>query len=462
MSEVIGDKNGIKDKDIKELEKQAQEIHKQFQEDRKQNQTGFFNQAYDEHLVQAINAIAHEIQRSFENFVIVGMGGAVQSSRCLIQALTGLFHNILPIGSRRNKPRIFYLNNPDPDDVKGLLDALDLKSTAFNIISKSGDTIETIAIFMHIYNVIQRRFSKSALSKHLIITTDLEKGIIQKAAVADKLKTLPIPEFINESFSVFNPVGLLPAAVAGINIKDLLSGAQAMDKICSKAALMSNPAYLNAAIHYIAGIKKGKTISVIMPYSNQLEACGDWYCETWADTLGSGPAPNEKSLPNTQIPLTVLGPSSQYTFGRNFLEGPNDKIFTFIEVKKFQKECAIPRVFPNIDALVHLTKKDLGDILHSDLAALEYCLTQKQRPNVKFTLGEINAKNIGALLYLLQVQTAFSAALYRINAFSQTGEDEKEGGKLIHALLGSKSKEEKSLLKQYKGKIKEMRKYKCQ
>lgn len=459
MSNVVGDKNGIPEKDINGLEKQAQEIHEQFQENRNQNPSGFFNLVYDEHLVQAINAIAHEIQRSFENFVIVGMGGAVQSSRCPIQALTGFNHNILPIASRRNKPRIFYLDNPDPDDVKDLLDALDLKSTAFNIISKTGDTIETVGIFMHIYNVIQRRFSKGALSKHFIVTTDLEKGIIQKAAVADKLKTLPIPEFVNEAFSVFSPAGLLPAAVAGINIQDFLSGAQAMDKVCSKPGLMSNPAYLNAAIHYIAGIKKGKHISVIMPFSNQLKAVGDWYCESWADTMGTGLAKDEKTPSNTQIPLCVSGLSSQYTFGRNFLEGPNDKIFTFIEVKKFQRECAIPHVFPNIEVLDYLTNKDLGDIVHSDLAALEYCLTRKEHPNVKITLGEINAQNIGALLYLFQVQTAFTAALYQINAFSHTGEG--EGGKITHALLGRNSREDKSLLKQYKDITKEKRKHKC-
>ncbi|MBN1901931.1 hypothetical protein JW926_11470, partial [Candidatus Sumerlaeota bacterium] len=412
MVGVIGDKNGVSEKELKGLDKRAQVIFKQFQEDRNSNPTGFFNIAYDEHLVQAINAIAHEIQRSFENFVIVGMGGAVHASRCLIESLTGLFHNILPAASRRNKPRIFYLDNPDPDDVKSLLDSLDLKYTAFNIVSKSGDAIETIAIFMYIYNVIQRRFSKGALSKHFIITTDLEKGTLQKAAVGDKLKTLPIPGLVKESFSIFTPVGLLPAAVGGINIGDLLSGAREMDKICSKSGLMTNPAYLNAAIHYIAGTKKGKNLSIISPFSNQLKAIGKWYCEAWAETMGTGSSGNSRARSSIQMPIPVAGPSSQYTFGRDFLEGPNDKIFTFIEVKKFHSECAVPHVFQNIESLDYLANKDLGDISHCDAAAMEYCLTQKERPNVKFTLGEINAPNIGALLYLLQIQTAFSAALY--------------------------------------------------
>jgi glucose-6-phosphate isomerase len=457
MSCVVGDKHGIQDKELKELNKLAAEAHQEIQRQRNEKLTGIFDLPYDTLLVQAIMAIGNEIRRSFENFVVIGTGGASLGPRCLCQALTASYHNFLPAAERKHTPRIFFLNNPDPDEVKGLLDALDLRNTAFNIISKSGDTMETLSIFMHVYNVVQRRFSKGALSKHFIITTGSEKGLIRDVAVADKLKTLSIPENVNERFSVFSPVGLLPAAVADINIKDLLSGAIAMDKQCSKYELSGNPAYMSGAIHYLAHTKKGKNISVMMPYSSALEAVGEWYKLVCAESLAR--KSNAKGNHSGQTSMTAVGSAVHHSLMPLFLQGPNDKIFTFLELKKFEKECAVPRVFPAIEALNHLTEQDLSVLLNNELLAAEYILARHERPSVKLSLGEINALNIGALLYFLELQTAFSSCLYHVNGFeeSQAGEVET----LTHALLGMKTPECKELLKSFKAETKEKKKHKC-
>jgi len=457
LTSVVGEKHGIGAKELKELDKQALGVHQELERQRKEKLTGMFDLPYDTLLVQAIMAIGNEIRRSFENFVVIGIGGASLGPQCLCQALTSSYHNFLSSQDRKHIPRIFFLSNPDPDEVKGLLDSLDLRSTAFNIISKSGNTMETMSIFMHIYNVVQRRFSKAALSKHFIITTGSEKGLIRDVAVADKLKTLPIPENVNERFSVFSPVGLLPAAVANINIKDLLDGAIAMDKQCSRPELFNNPAYLNGAIHYLAHTKKGKNISVIMPYSRSLAAVGAWYCHIWAESLAK--KTNAKGNHTGQTPMTVLGMADQNPLMSLFLEGANDKIYTFLELKKFQKECPVPRVFPNIEALNHLTEQDLGVLLHQELLASEFILARHERPNVKISLGEINAQNIGALLYLIELQTVFTAGLYHINGFDKPAGAEVET--LTHALMGLKTPECKNLLKDFKTETKEKKKHKC-
>jgi glucose-6-phosphate isomerase len=457
MSCMVGDKHGIQEKELKELDKHAAEAHQEIQRQRTEKLTGIFDLPYDTLLVQAIMAIANEIRRSFENFVVIGTGGAHLGPRCLCQALTTSHHNFLSGAARKHIPRIFFLNNPDPDEVKGLLDSLDLRSTAFNIISKSGDTMDTMSIFMHVYNVVQRRFSKGALSKHFIITTGSEKGLIREVAVADKLKTLSIPENVNERFSVFSPVGLLPAAVANINIKDLLSGAIAMDKQCSKPELMENPAYLSGAIHYLAQTKKGKNISVMMPYSSALGAVGEWYCHLCAESLAK--KTNARGNHSGQTPITALGSAAQHSLMHLFLQGPNDKIFTFLELKKFEKECPIPRVFPTIEALNHLTEQDLAVLLNHELVAAEFTLARHERPSVKLSLGEINAMNIGALLYFLELQTVFTAGLYHVNGFEQPQRDEVET--LTHALLGLKTPECKDLLKNFKAETKEKKKHKC-
>jgi glucose-6-phosphate isomerase len=276
-------------------------------------------------------------------------------------------------------------------------------------------------------------------------------------AVADKLKTLPIPENVNERFSVFSPVGLLPAAVANINIKDLLSGAIAMDKQCSKHELAGNPAYLNGAIHYLAHTQKGKNISVMMPYSSALGAVGEWYCHVWAESLVK--RMNARGNHSGQTPMAAMGTAAQHSLMHLFLKGPNDKIFTFLELKKFEKECLVPRVFPTIEALNHLTEQDLSVLLNNELHAAEFILARHERPSVKISLGEINALNIGALLYFLELQTAFIAGLYHVNGFDEPQAGEVET--LTHALLGLKTPECKEILKTFKAETREKKEHKC-
>lgn len=459
MAQVIGDENGITEKDIKSLSKKAKEIHEDLTNKRKNGDIGFFDLPYDEMIVKAISAISMEFRRNFENFVIVGIGGSSLGTACLHNALNPDYHNFLPDSKRKSKPRIFFLDNPDPCDVKSLLDALDLRTTGFNIISKSGSTAETMAIFMHIYNVVQRRFSKTALSKHFIVTTDPEEGLLREVAVQDKLKTLPIPQNVGGRFSVFSPVGLLPAAVSGINIKKLLEGAVWMDKKCSEADLMKNPAYLNAAIHYLMHTKKKKNISVMMPYTSSLKTFSDWYAQLWAESLGKKLDLNGKEVFTGQTPVKALGAVDQHSQMQLYREGPVDKIITFVGLKQFSNDCKATKVFHNLEPLMHLTDKDLGELLNSELEATEFAIANAGRPSVRITLNELSPESVGALLYMFEVQTAFAGGLYNIDPFNQPGVE--EGKKATHAIMGRKKKEDKQKMKEIKAYFKEKKKFKC-
>lgn len=459
MAKIVGEKDGITDKELSSAARSCKKIHKEIQAMREKGKIGFFDLPYDNMLMAAINAIANDIRRNFENFVVVGIGGSSLGPRCLQNALSHYSHNHLDASKRRNRPRIFFMDNPDPDAVKGLLDTLDLRSTAFNVISKSGGTAETMAIFMHLYNVVQRRFSKSALSKHFIITTDPNEGLLREVAVQDKMKTLPIPENVGGRFSVFSSVGLLPAAVAGINIKALLEGAGEMDKRCSKNDLMKNPAYLNAVIHHLADARKGKSISVMMPYSSRLRTVADWYAQIWAESLGKAVNTKGETVNVGQTPVKALGAVDQHSQVQLYMEGPNDKIITFIEVEKFQASCTATKVFHTIEGLNHLADKDLGELLKKELLATEFALTKNHRPNVKIILDEVSPECIGALLYMLEIQTTYAGFLYDINAFDQPGVE--EGKRATHALMGRKTKADREKMKEIKAYAKERKSYKC-
>jgi len=459
MSTMIGDQHGITEKELKGLQGKADAAHKRLQELRTSGKIGFFDLPYDDNLVRAFMAISNDIHRNFENFVLIGIGGSSLGALCMINALCSSIHNFLDAPKRRNRPRIFIMENPDPDAVKELLDILDLRVTVFNVISKSGDTVETMSLFMHIYNIIQRRFSKAALSKHFIISTDPEKGVLREIAVADKMKTLPIPPNVGGRFSVLSSVGLLTAAAAGIDIQELLAGAAEMDKRCSSSKLTENPAYLNAAIHYIAHTKKGKNISIMMPYSSALRTFSDWYAQIWAESLGKRMSRAGKEFFIGQTPVKALGAIDQHSQIQLYVEGPNDKITTFLSLAKFNKECKVPKVFQNIASLNHLADKDLGELLNNELIATEFALYKAKRPSVKFILDELNAKNLGGLFYLYEVQTAFIAELYDINAYDQPGVE--EGKKATHALMGRDKKEDKEKMKEVRAYLKEKKSHKC-
>ncbi|HPB32217.1 MAG TPA: glucose-6-phosphate isomerase, partial [Candidatus Sumerlaeota bacterium] len=352
MAAMVGEEHGVTEQEIKALQARTSAIHDDLAQKRKDGELGFFDLPYDNLLVQAITAISSDIRRNFENFVVVGIGGSCLGPMCLHHALNHSCHNDLPVAKRRNRPRLYFLDNPDPDMVKDLLDTLDLRTTAFNIISKSGSTPETMAIFMHIYNVVQRRFSKTALSKHFIVTTDPDKGMLRDVAIQDKMKTLPIPSNVGGRFSVFSPVGLLPAAVSGINIKGLLEGAAAMDKSCFRPDLSKSMAYLNAAIHYIADQKKKKPMSVMMPYSSALRTVSDWYTQLWAESLGKRFDLNGREVFVGQTPIKALGAVDQHSQIQLYTEGPNDKITTFVHVRKFAQECKAVKVFHTLEDLL--------------------------------------------------------------------------------------------------------------
>ncbi|HBF35564.1 TPA: glucose-6-phosphate isomerase, partial [Candidatus Sumerlaeota bacterium] len=217
---------------------------------------------------------------------------------------------------------------------------------------------------------------------------------------------------------------------------------------CSNPNLMKNPAYLNAAIHYLADKKKGKSISVMMPYANALKDVADWYRQLWAESIGKAFDLKGKKVNVGQTPVKALGATDQHSQVQLYVEGPNDKIFTFIGTEKFRAECPIPESFKDIPELNYLQGHDMGTLLNAELDATEFALYCAERPSVKFILDEISPENVGGLLYLLEVQTAFSGGLYNINAFDQPGVE--EGKKATAALMGRTKPEDIAKAKEIK------------
>jgi glucose-6-phosphate isomerase len=432
LSDVIGPRHGLSVKAIESLRPRAKKIHADLVEKRKSATLGFFDLPYDDGLVRDIKSLVRKLG-NIENFVVLGIGGSSLGAICLHNALMHNYRNMLPDKVRKG-PRLFVLDNSDPEILARLLEWIDVKKTVFNVISKSGGTPETMAQFMVIVEMLKKKVGAKALAKHLVATTDRAKGLLRPFADANGLDSFLVPDNVGGRFSVLSSVGLVPAAVVGIPIERLLAGAREMDKRTSKNDLMQNPAYLNAAIHYLLDTKKSKTISVMMPYSNALREVSDWYCQLWAESLGKAKNIKGETVNIGQTPTKALGATDQHSQVQLYTEGPNDKVFTLIGVEQFRVKCPIPRSFRDIPALDYLRGYDMAGLLNAELDATEFALAKSQRPSVRITIDAITPENLGGLLYLLEVQTAFAGGLYEIDAFNQPGVE--EGKKATAALMG--------------------------
>jgi glucose-6-phosphate isomerase len=256
-------------------------------------------------VINSILETAAGISEQFDDFVVLGIGGSALGPIAVQQALNHLHYNDLP-REKRNGPRLFVEDNIAPERMAALLDVIDVEKTAFNVVSKSGGTSETMSQLLIISSLLHEKLGKD-ISTHLFATTDESKGNLIKIARAENLKTFFIPEGVGGRFSELCPVGLLAAAVCGIDIREMLAGAAYMDEICdSQRDVWKNPAYMLATLQ-VASIQRGCNISVMMPYADSLRYMADWYAQLWAESLGKRVDWDGNVVNAGQTPVKSLG-----------------------------------------------------------------------------------------------------------------------------------------------------------
>ena len=273
----------------------------------------------------------------FDDLVVMGIGGSALGLTCLKTALRPPYWNIIGPRGRKGLPRLWVMDNVDPDEFTAMIETIDPRRTLFNIISKSGETSETMSQFLVALDLVRECIGKD-WRQHIVITTDRSKGILRPVAEAEGLESFIVPDGVGGRFSVMSPVGLFPAAMIGIDIKGLLAGAAAMDKVCSSTSFAANPAAQAAAVQ-VGLYRRGKPLSVMMPYSAALKDVADWYCQLWAESLGKV-SPAGRFVGPT--PIKALGVTDQHSQVQLYREGPADKVFTILSVEKFANQVPLP------------------------------------------------------------------------------------------------------------------------
>ncbi len=438
MADAICEEHGITDKEIKDVNNLASKSISELQNERKGNKLPFMDLPYQDDLVDEIEKTTDEIAQGFENFVVLGIGGSALGNTALHNALNHPYYNMLDRRARNGRPKIFVMDNVDPDKFSGFLDAVDPKTTMFNVITKSGTTVETMSQFLIMSNILKDRIGKDYY-EHFIFTTDEKKGLLRDITDREGFKSFIIPDGVGGRYSVLTPVGLISASVSGINVKELLSGASSMDERCQFDDINDNPALMNALLQYISYKKKGKNISIMMAYSNALSGVADWFCQLWSESLGKKDSISREVVNCGSTPVKAIGVTDQHSQLQLYMEGPFDKVITFLHVKKFNTSVTIPKGV--VDKLEYLGGHTLNDLMDAEILGTQLALTENKRPNCTITLPEISESTIGQLLYMFEVQTAIVGKMYGIDPFDQPG---VEAGKInAYALLGRSGYEER-------------------
>ncbi len=440
MASMIGD-HGISDADITALKDKIEAAEKAMVDKRASGGMDWRDLPYNQdEVVQDIIDYAEANKEWVESFVVLGIGGSALGPIAVQQAINHPHWNELPKEKRGGYPKLYVVDNVDPEKLVALFDVIDLETSLFNVISKSGGTSETMSQFMIIKDKIEKELGKDAVKKHIVATTDASKGTLRPIADEEGLKSYIIPAGVGGRFSELTPVGLLPAAMCGIDIKELLAGAAYMDELCKDTDTLKNAAHMYGLLQYIS-MEKGKNISIVMAYADGLKFIADWYAQLWAESLGKRYDLDGKVVNAGQTPVKALGATDQHSQVQLYAEGPHDKVVLFMGVDKYRSEITIPKTYGDVPNLGFLGGATHNKLIQTEQMATEYALYKGGQTTMTLTVPTINEFTVGQILYFFEVATGFAGELMHINAFDQPGVE--EGKNATYAMFGRPGYEEK-------------------
>jgi len=428
MGDVVA--GAISDADWRAASEHFSAVHAGLERRRNAGELGFLSLPSDESLHRQSTNFAARARGRFDDVVVLGIGGSALGPIALRTALLAPSWNSLSNEQRGGQPRLHVLDNVDPHTIGALLDRLALERSLFVVTSKSGGTAETMAQYL----VVRERLNTSTkdAKEHLVFVTDPTKGALREIANAEKIPALDIPPAVGGRFSVLTPVGILPAALVGIDTGALLAGAGELAGQCGGTVLTANPAGLFATLQYLGDTKLGRHIHVLMPYSDPLRDLADWYVQLWAESLGKHRSPGDAGVGPT--PLGALGATDQHSKVQLFMEGPPDKTVTFVAVHELGSEVVIPRLHSDVKELGYLGGHRLGELLSIEQRATAGALARRGRPNMTIHVQRVDARHLGALFMLLEIATIYAGVLYGVNPLDQTGVE--LGKQFTYAMLG--------------------------
>ena len=432
MADAVGKEYGASSEELEKSWPRVEAILQGLEARRKNGELPFYDLPDDQDTVERIEEYAAKARTRFKNVVILGIGGSALGPIALQEALKPLLWNSRP-DDLRDAPRMFVPDNPDPEYFGAVLDLCDPKDTLFNVVTKSGSTAETISQFTAVLSALKESMGDD-YRNHLVFTTDPAKGSLRQIARTEGINTFSIPSSVGGRFSVMTAVGLLPAALLGIDIRALLAGAAEQRELVFKRNFDLNPSAAFALLQYLAQTVRGQGIHVMMSYSNALFRTADWFRQLWAESLGKKSNLRGETVHTGPTPVAALGSTDQHSQVQLYVEGPYDKTFTLLLPQSYRRNIKAGKHYPDMDGIDYLAGEDIGTLLKAEGEATQRALTAAHRPNMAFLFDSITPEVVGGLMYLFEAATLVAGGLYEVNPLDQPG---VEAGKVAtYALMG--------------------------
>ncbi|KAB3535301.1 glucose-6-phosphate isomerase [Alkaliphilus pronyensis] len=391
--------------------------------------------------LEEIIRTAEEIKGKCDAFIVVGIGGSYLGARSAIEMLTNHFHNYTSKDEKQT-PNIYYAgHNISSTYLAQLIEIIKEKDVCVNVISKSGTTTEPALAFRALKNLLEKKYGKEEARKRIIATTDRKQGALKKLADEEGYKTFVIPDDVGGRFSVLTPVGLLPIAVAGIDITNIIEGAKACMENSYNSDISNNYCYQYAVARNIL-YSKGKTIELLVNYESALQYFGEW----WKQLFGESEGKDYKGI----FPATLNFSTDLHSMGQYIQEGKRNLFETVIQVKKPLEDIVINEEENNLDGLNYLAGKTISFVNEKALEATILAHVDGGVPNLIIGVPKLTPFYYGYLVYYFQKACGISGYLLGVNPFNQPGVEEYKRN--MFALLGKPGfeKERAQLLKRLK------------
>lgn len=371
---------------------------------------------------------ARSVGGKFDFVVVLGIGGSALGTRCLVDVLGG------------SAPRLLVLDSIDPEMIARMESVIDYRRTLFVVVSKSGTTPETVAQYMYVRRrlmdvvgggrgraartggVVAMARASRAMARHFVFITDPHRGLLRDVAARDGIRIFDVPENVGGRFSVLSPVGLVPAALAGVPITEVVAGARAQRGRVLSSDFTTNIAFQFAAVQYLLAQRRGVSKNVIMPYHGALASLADWYRQLLAESIGKRVDRRGQVVHRGITPIAGIGPADQHSQLQLYNEGPFDTLILFVAAQRDRvRTLRIPPEHPEFRDLSYLHGHSFGELLRAELAATELALTKYGRPTARLVIDRIDARSLGEMLMFFMGSVGFLGELFEVNAYDQPG-----------------------------------------
>lgn len=402
--------SGISDHEIDTYSEKVKRIHKELNKsvDDKNNFTGWIDWPinYDKKEYDKIKKIANKIKSDSDVLVVIGIGGSYLGARAIIEALSNKY-------DRNGNPEIIYVgNNLNPNYINEIIDYISNKDISINVISKSGKTTEPAIAFRIFRNLLEDKYGVNEARKRIFVTTTKRKGALYKIAMQEKYVKLSIPENIGGRYSVLTAVGLLPIAVAGINIDNIMAGAKIGAEIYNNDNLKKNDCYKYAVIRKIM-YQNEKNIELLASYEPKLVYFSEW----WKQLFGESEGKNHKGI----FPSSVVYTTDLHSLGQYVQEGRRNLFETVINIENPNSDIVIGYDEENLDELNYIAGKKLSYVNKKALEATVLAHVDGDVPNIIFNIDYLDEITIGQMIYFFEKACAISGMLLEVNPFDQPG-----------------------------------------